>query len=217
MQTDIAKIQEELGEKGFSIVRGFLDPSKLKALSGLLEEGISVIAPGTAGSKIYAIRNVFGQFPELKPLVEKILFPLLSKLVGEEYKDIKNVYFNKPQRANWLVGWHQDIALKEGEDRGPAKNRIMTREFLEKVITFRIHIDDADETNGALRVIPGSHRNGIIQPEEMKKVTQENGDVICSAQAGDLILMKPLLLHASSKATVEKKRRVIHVEYISSL
>jgi ectoine hydroxylase-related dioxygenase (phytanoyl-CoA dioxygenase family) len=32
-------------------------------------------------------------------------------------------------------------------------------------VTVRIHLDDTDENNGALRVVPKSHLKGIYRPE----------------------------------------------------
>ena len=37
--------------------------------------------------------------------------------------------------------------------------------------------------------------------------------MICEAAAGDVLLMKPLLLHASSKAEAPGHRRVVHLEF----
>jgi len=40
--------------------------------------------------------------------------------------------------------------------------------------------------------------------------------VTCAARAGDILAMRPLLLHASSKSTQPARRRVLHVEYAAS-
>jgi ectoine hydroxylase-related dioxygenase (phytanoyl-CoA dioxygenase family) len=76
----------------------------------------------------------------------------------------------------------------------------------------RIHLDDADESNGALKVIPGSHQKKLSD-DEISQFTKDNMAVTCVVEAGGIHIMKPLLLHASSKATGEKHRRVIHLEF----
>ncbi|UZJ63879.1 phytanoyl-CoA dioxygenase family protein [Sphingobacterium sp. KU25419] len=39
-----------------------------------------------------------------------------------------------------------------------------TIDLLENMMTIRIHLDDTDEHNGALKVIPKSHSKGIYRP-----------------------------------------------------
>jgi ectoine hydroxylase-related dioxygenase (phytanoyl-CoA dioxygenase family) len=85
-------------------------------------------------------------------------------------------------------------------------------EILKDTITIRLHLDDTDETNGALKVVPGSH-NKKLSNEEISLITQNCIPYVCDIAAGGIQMMKPLLLHASSKATSQKHRRVIHLEF----
>ena len=80
-------------------------------------------------------------------------------------------------------------------------------DVLENILTLRIHIDRADATNGALKVRPGSHRNGILRSPVSDLPEEE-----CVMEAGDVMLMSPLLLHASMRSTTDAPRRVLHVE-----
>jgi ectoine hydroxylase-related dioxygenase (phytanoyl-CoA dioxygenase family) len=137
---------------------------------------------------------------------------------------VRAIYFDKSSDANWLVPWHQDLTLAlrerlESPGFGPwsVKDGIPhvqpSVELLERMLTVRIHLDDADETNGALRVLPGSHRHGRLTPERIRTLRHEQSEVLCSARAGDVLLMRPLLLHASGRSTSERRRRVLHIEY----
>jgi ectoine hydroxylase-related dioxygenase (phytanoyl-CoA dioxygenase family) len=84
---------------------------------------------------------------------------------------------------------------------------------LETILTVRIHLDRTDGSNGALKVIPGSHLHGRLSPEEING-SKENGPTFrCDIPAGGVMLMRPLLLHASSPATTPQRRRVLHLEY----
>ncbi len=87
-------------------------------------------------------------------------------------------------------------------------------EYLKSAFTIRIHLDDADESNGALKVIPGS-QNKKLSDDEISLITQSSMPSVSNVQAGGIQVMKPLLLHASSKATSQKHRRVIHLEFNS--
>jgi ectoine hydroxylase-related dioxygenase (phytanoyl-CoA dioxygenase family) len=41
----------------------------------------------------------------------------------------------------------------------------------------------------------------------------QQSEALCIAAAGDALLMRPLLLHASSRSTSPNNRRVLHIEY----
>lgn len=86
---------------------------------------------------------------------------------------------------------------------------------LEGLLSVRIHLDDCQESNGALRVIPGTHRLGRLPPAQVKELSARPG-FACAARAGDVLSMRPLLLHAWSAATRAAHRRVIHIDYASS-
>jgi hypothetical protein len=81
---------------------------------------------------------------------------------------------------------------------------------LEQLLAIRLHLDDCDEQNGALRVVPGSHRLGRLNSTESHRERNQRGTEVVSVPRGGAMLMRPLLLHASSKANVERPRRVLH-------
>ena len=86
-------------------------------------------------------------------------------------------------------------------------------EILEQMLTVRLHLDPADERNGALWVSPGSHRLGRLRANDAAAVAESNGKRLCAVRAGDALLMRPLILHASRKATSGVPRRVIRLEF----
>jgi ectoine hydroxylase-related dioxygenase (phytanoyl-CoA dioxygenase family) len=86
-------------------------------------------------------------------------------------------------------------------------------EMLERMLTVRLHLDEADESNGALRVLPGSHLHGRLSAAEIQNMRATTAEVICRARVGDILLMRPLLLHASGRSESGGHRRVLHIEY----
>ena len=86
-------------------------------------------------------------------------------------------------------------------------------ELLENMLTVRLHLDDTDESNGALQVLPGSHRFGRLSAGRIRALRSEHAEFVCPAAAGDALLMRPLLLHASSRSASARHRRVLHIEY----
>jgi ectoine hydroxylase-related dioxygenase (phytanoyl-CoA dioxygenase family) len=86
--------------------------------------------------------------------------------------------------------------------------------LLREMATLRIHLDDSPAENGALRVVPASHRLGKIPAEGISAELEKAAPVVaCECFAGDVLLMSPLLLHSSPRAIEPDRRRVIHFEY----
>lgn len=122
---------------------------------------------------------------------------------------------------NWLVSIHQDLSIpvaervqssactgwseKEGEVFVQPPVRV-----LETVLAVRLHLDDCDESNGALRVVPGSHRFGRISSAKASQLRDRLGEETVRVLKGRAMLMRPLLLHASSKVVSDAPRRVLH-------
>jgi len=90
------------------------------------------------------------------------------------------------------------------------------REVLEKMLSVRIHLDDCPEENGALKVIPGTHLAGKLSAEEVERAVAGGRAEICAMRRGGVLLMRPLLLHASSAASLPRHRRVIHFDFAAT-
>ena len=154
----------------------------------------------------------------------KKLLDLIHPFLPSEPIPVRAIYFDKSPDANWLVPWHQDLTLAlrvraEVPGFGPwsVKDGIPhvqpPVELLEKMITVRLHLDDADDSNGALRVLPSSHRQGRLSATDIQELRSRQPDLLCAVSAGDALLMRPLLLHASGRSTNTGHRRVLHLEY----
>jgi ectoine hydroxylase-related dioxygenase (phytanoyl-CoA dioxygenase family) len=76
--------------------------------------------------------------------------------------------------------------------------------LLSKMLTLRIHLDAMTMENGPLRVAPGSHAEGL---------PSGRSETVLNCQAGDVLLMRPLLLHASGHTEPHAgHRRIVHLE-----
>ncbi len=172
---------------------------------------------------VHAIRQLFKEIPQLK----EVCFNSNLKAILSEFKDqlflTKAIYFDKPPTANWYVTWHQDLPInvstkkqikgyKGWTKKGNVISVIPPDKVLHKTIIIRIHLDDTNEQNGALKIIPGSHKK-VHSNKDIELMT--GAFVSCKVNKGGIHIMKPLLLHASSKSTNQKKRRVIHLEFNS--
>jgi len=135
--------------------------------------------------------------------------------------------FDKSPDANWIVAWHQDTALplverpevagwgswstKAGVDYAHAPAAALS-----KVVALRVHLDDSTSHNGSLRVLPRTHTLGVLNDEQIRSRARSIDGVVCTVGRGGVVVMRPLLIHASSKATSESSRRVLHLEYAAT-
>lgn len=208
----------ELERDGFVIVRRVLNAEVVSDL-------ITTLDPTMKASPSAGIRALAQKVPLIRTLAEsRGVRNLVEPILGPQAKLIRSVLFNKDQETNWQVTWHQDlsISVKEkvetnGYSLWSLKDGLVHVQppvaVLEHMLTVRLHLDAADESNGALWVSPGSHRFGRIPASEAAAVAQRNGTKLCAADSGDALLLRPLVLHASRKAVSSNPRRIIHLEF----
>jgi hypothetical protein len=76
--------------------------------------------------------------------------------------------------------------------------------------------DDRLQRIGLWLSVPGSHREGRLDPAAIDRWKARAPEVACVVGQGDLVLMRPLVLHASSAARVVGQRRVLHLEFAAA-
>jgi hypothetical protein len=214
---------QKLQTAGFAILPRLYTQSEIAALLHYIEHATAASSNFRRSQDVFAIRNLLGEIPALWPLLNT---PALRKLLGELFPAgchlTKGIYFDKPAGSNWLVAWHQDLMINvdcradlTGFGPWTAKSGWVAvqppTEVLENTVTIRLHLDDCDATNGALKVVPSSHLDGVVPAETI--ATQTATATVCAVPAGGAMLMKPLLLHASNRSTSNRPRRVIHLEF----
>jgi hypothetical protein len=203
----------EVEQHGFAIVPQALDANALREL-------LAVLGPVSGTGR----RGLLGFLAVTHLARSSRLLSLVRPHLTSEPVPVRAIYFDKSPGANWLVPWHQDLSLAvraraDVPGFGPwsTKDGIphvqAPTELLQQMLTVRVHVDAADEENGALRVLPGSHRFGRVSAERIQQVRREQPDHVCAVSAGDALLMRPLLLHASGRSTTARHRRVLHIEY----
>ena len=142
-------------------------------------------------------------------------------ILPTDYVAVQCTYFRKSRERNWFVAWHQDLAIPVAErveraelsgwsDKEGGVFVQPPAEVLEPLVAVRLHLDECRESNGPLRVVPGSHRMGRLAVEEVARCRHERGEAVCTLPRGGALAMRPLILHASSRATGTGERRVLH-------
>ncbi len=156
-----------------------------------------------------------------------ILIELACEVLGPQAFPFHATIFDKSLDSNWLVVWHQDTALPlrqriELPGWGPwsTKQGITyahaPAEVLSQVLALRLHLDDSTAENGPLRVLPRTHKIGLLSDDRIHELSQCTEAVDCAIPRGGILAMRPLLVHASSKSRTEMPRRVLHIEYAAS-
>ena len=205
-------------QTGFKLIQNFLSIGEIDALSSTIESHAMNNAKG-------GIRNAEKVFPAVNKLAtsDKLIQAARPYLTGRP-NFVRAILFDKSPTNNWLVSWHQDktVAISEKMEKegwGPwtvkdSVNHVQPPlQVLDDMVTFRLHLDDTTKENGCLRVLSGSHRHGILAASDVASYTKTQVAVNCEARAGDALVMRPHLLHASRKAANPKRRRVLHIEY----
>lgn len=215
--------QETVEQEGFTIIPDVYNAAEVNAILEVVGNADHSNPTFRKTADLFAIRQFLKEVPAVLPLVlTERLNTLIQSFFGTGYFVVKSIYFDKPEQSNWFVAWHQDLTIsvdKKTEAPGFGPWTIKHNQFavqpplgiLEHNFTIRIHLDDTDKNNGALKVVPGSHAKGIYRPETIDWSTETAS--ICEVPKGGIMIMRPLLLHASDRTTNQARRRVIHIEF----
>ncbi len=205
-------------EEGFLVLHSEFSRGEIEELRGgakeLLrgcEEQLVRENDGVTVRSAYAIHRgetLFSQLGRSARLVE----PTRRLLGGEVY-----LYQSKLNVKRPFVGdrweWHQDYAFWRAEDA------MLTP----RVLTAAVYLDDINEFNGPLVVIPGSHREGLVRcapwassaeggelsgytsaslkytvaRDEVARLVRQGGLLAPKGEAGTVLFFSGCLVHAS--------------------
>lgn len=208
---------------GFALVEDVLQQDQIQRLIRALDEMPQDSTDQRQRRSSFARRDLLS-LSAVRDLADSDqLHSIVDSIVGVGARSVRGLLFDKTPDANWIVPWHQDLSIAvqqriDVEGFGPwsVKAGIVHVQppayVLEGMLTVRLHLDDCDEFNGPICMIPGTHR-GLLSPDEISYRNATQPRVVCTAKAGDAIIMRPLVLHTSAPAKRPSRRRVIHLEY----
>jgi ectoine hydroxylase-related dioxygenase (phytanoyl-CoA dioxygenase family) len=220
---DRKPVTSQIDDDGYAVQEGVLNESEIDGLIDAIErqqDGETLLRYG----RIFAVRNLL-DLPEISRLAESApVRELAEAVLGDTAFAVRGILFDKIPEANWKVPWHQDVTIavrarEDVEGFGPwsTKAGILhvqpPAQVLERMVSIRLHLDACDESNGALHVIPGSHRAGRIAETEIPAILTKSQAHVCAVSRGGALLMRPLLLYASSASQAPAHRRVIHLDF----
>lgn len=225
----MSNVEWNLERDGFRILPRAVDVTIIDRLLDVFETAFdddsqSVQARSSKGY-VYAARNLLDSIPEVTLVWQKDpMLGLLREVLGDGFGLVRALFFDKPPERTWNLPWHKDtsISVKDNSASSPSFFRptvkagvphvIANDDLLRRMLTLRIHLDDVTDENGPLRVIPRSH---IASECEGLGVDHA---VTIYANAGDVLVMRPLISHSSgaSIAGTMRHRRILHLEFAAT-
>jgi hypothetical protein len=217
--------REQLDKDGFCFLHDVLAPKEVATALAEWAEITRVNATtdavlGGESGPAYGARNLLEMWPRVTELVRaSALNGALRAALGSGAGVVRALYFDKPPGHSWALPWHKDYSLavrahgRAGAFTKPTVKAgvphvVAPRGVLDRMVTARVHLDDMTPENGPLRVIPGSHRAYHQKDDPPREA------VTLHCRAGDVLLMRPLVTHASghSKTDAGLHRRIVHLE-----
>jgi phytanoyl-CoA hydroxylase len=230
----------ELHTEGYAIVRGFLSAAETAEISAethrMYQEGLKHHATYRDGNLLFEVlddpkanRRVVLQAhwtAWISPLMERMrrsekYLGVLEPFLGRDIKQITHQVHWKPPGAKYTsYRFHQDARFREGTGKDFG--------YLQSTVTTGLAIDRQTVGNGALRIIPKSHRLGYLglsddgpimvgqtQDEELRRAGLDPSSIVtCEMEPGDLLLWTLFTVHGSAANLSDYDRRFMINSYV---
>ncbi len=194
----------ELNERGYRIIPSVLTTGECDRLITRLS-GTDVIRSRAGARHLMSVPDVANLARDQR------LLDITFGALGTQSVAFRATLFEKTSEANWLIFWHQDTTLPLAEQFdapgwGPWSIKAGVHYAhapgwaLGRVIALRVHLDESSSENGPLRVLPGSHRLGVLTDETVQRLSHESSNVECVVPKGGVLVMYPLIVHSSPKS-----------------
>ena len=221
-------LKMSIDEAGFALLENVFTPSEVEHWKDVIAAALQSQPPGSHvhNDQTYAARNLLGSCEELAtlwrtPMLEQVVQTVLGDAAGL----VRATYFDKTSGSSWAVPWHKDLVVSVDPPAdssksgvwGPVKQKhgVAHSEaplsVLRKMLQIRVNLDEQTDVNGALAVLPKSHRDG--------KTVQMSGyrPHPVFGRAGSALVLRPLVAHASGHTRDEVgHRRVLALEFAAT-
>ena len=199
--------RKQLDEQGFVLVPGFTPTTVVNDLNEQLER-LFHLEGEAAGSEfkqeLYCRRlsNLLDKGEIFRRLAaQSSVLEFIQTVLGEDYKlSSMNARSANPRQP---VGQplHADMAAVPDEAGFWVCNVIWL-------------VDDFTETNGCLRVVPGSHQEGKLPQDSMPDPTASHPhEVLVTGERGSLIVFNAHLWHSGTANRTDNPRTALHGFY----
>jgi ectoine hydroxylase-related dioxygenase (phytanoyl-CoA dioxygenase family) len=133
--------------------------------------------------------------------VPEVLRAVAEIMKGDEFAPTSDALIFKDRNRGFGHRWHQDpVPL-----------------IVPPSVMVGFHLDASDHSNGALRVVPGSHRTvmGVDWSAlpESEWYADRPDTVVLAANAGDVTIHSTQLVHGSLSTSSPQLRRIYYVQF----
>lgn len=198
---------QRLAEDGYLVLADFMSPALLEALRSGIEEAFA--AEGErAGSEFKAepqtrrlanLVNRGGLFAEVIALPE--ILERVGWVLGPDFKLSSLNARSANPRSDWVQPLHCDVGA-------------IPDELGDWVCNVVWMLDDFTTENGAIRVIPGSHRWGRLPQSCLDDPAAPHPDeLLLVGRAGTIVVMNAHLWHGATANRTDAPRRALHSFY----
>lgn len=212
-------------QEGFALIPALVNETDVASMLVELENSGAAQNARRRHGTTFAIRNPLQHSAAAHAVAATgPLAGLARMLLGPAARPVRSIFFDKSPDANWKVTWHQDLSIAvrgrvETPGYGPWSERDgfvqvrPPREVLDHIVTLRLNLDACGEDDGPLLIAPRTHSAGVIPERDIDPVKLESTAIACTGNVGDVVAMKPLVIHSSRESRRPTHRRVLHVEY----
>jgi ectoine hydroxylase-related dioxygenase (phytanoyl-CoA dioxygenase family) len=211
-------------ENGFLIREGVFDKDDLEILRAALEElqGKATAAEGDSDRYIFSLFGGEGAIRQVQQIAEPHeasgAFMTLSRdprildvvegIIGPNILLYYSMLMMKPPSGGAAAPWHQDMSFFVHDSA--------------RLVAAQVYLDDATLENGCVRVVPGSHKRGLLNHFEGDRFTGvvqgdttafDEAQVSVTVPAGSIALWHGLTLHSSLPNNSGRPRRAVVFEY----
>ena len=203
---------------GFGFVLGDIELSEEQC------DYIATSLPSVAEQR-GGVRGLLSHPTVLQLIRHRQLGQFLWSLTGRELVAVAARLLDSAGSSETVPQWHQDrlVAVRERLDvrgYGPWSTRVGVSHVeppssvLDQMVVVQVCLDHSVDDGHALRLLPGSHRAGKLTVDAIKHLVETQAPVVRALPKGSLVVMRPLLLHATSAAaTPSQHYRVLQIEF----
>jgi hypothetical protein len=212
----------QFAEQGYAVFPGVLAGAPLELLREECDAFVAredarmdALGVNSLGISHRGRRYFANECQRVAPQLRSVLFStvmadLCRATLGPDAYFFFDQYVVKGPEGGMPFSWHQDSGYVVGNG-GPPDHA--------PYLTCWCPLDDATEENGTVRLIPGSHKGGILphdrQPgsNDLVGASAETEGVLVEAKAGDVVAFSSLTLHATGANRSDRPRRVYLAQY----
>lgn len=139
------------------------------------------------------------------------ILDLVEDILGPDFFLWASSFFIKEPRSTETVGWHQDAYYWPMEPLN--------------TVTIWLAFDDVDEVNGGMKLVPGSHRMGLIKHQRSTETDsvltleleggsfREDEAVQFKLKAGEVSMHDDRAIHGSPANPSDRRRAGLTIRY----